>query len=55
MLLFVVKDFARFASSRRYARISARMHILARICATKQSETKSFVANIHWNYPKEHA
>ena len=30
------------ADSRRYARISARTHILAYICAMKQSRTKSF-------------
>ena len=34
------------ASSRRYARITARMHILARICATKHYPTKSLATNI---------
>ena len=34
------------ASSRRYARIPARTHILAHICVTKQSRTKSFSTNI---------
>ena len=34
------------ASSRRYARIPARTHILAHICAMKQSRTKSFSTNI---------
>ena len=34
------------ASSRRYARNTARTHILAQICAMKQSRTKSFSINI---------
>ena len=34
------------ASSRRYARIPARTHILARIHATKQSRTKFLATNI---------
>ena len=34
------------ASSRRYARIPARVHILARICATKQFPTESLATNI---------
>ena len=34
------------ASSRRYARITALTHILAQICATKESQTKSFSTNI---------
>ena len=34
------------ASLRRYARIPARMHILARICATKHYPTESLVTNI---------
>ena len=34
------------ASSRRYARIPARMHILARICATKHYPTESLAMNI---------
>ena len=34
------------ASSRRYARIPARTYILAHICATKQSRTKSFSTTI---------
>ena len=34
------------ASSRRDARIPARTHILARICAMKQSRTKSLATNI---------
>ena len=44
----VVKDFARrrFPARRRYARITARMHIFARIYATKQSRTKSLATNI---------
>ena len=36
----------RIASSRRYAQIPARKHILAHICAIKQSRTKSFSTNI---------
>ena len=46
--MFVAKDFARrrVASSRRYARIPARTHILARICATKQSRIESLATNI---------
>ena len=36
----------RIASSRRYAQIPARKHILAHICAIKQSRTKSFSMNI---------
>ena len=48
--MFVVKDFARrrFLARRRYARITARtrMHIFARIYATKQSRTKSLATNI---------
>ena len=34
------------ASSRRYARIPARTHIVAHICAMKQSRIKSFTTNI---------
>ena len=40
------RSLTRIASSRRYSRIPARMHILAHICATKQSRTKSFSTNI---------
>ena len=36
----------RIASSRRYAQIQVRKHIMAHICATKQSRTKSFSTNI---------
>ena len=44
--MFVAKDLLGVASSRRYARIPARMHLLVRICATKQSRTKSLATNI---------
>ena len=44
--MFVAKDLLGVASSRRYARIPARVHLLVRICATKQSRTKSLATNI---------
>ena len=45
--MFVAKDFARRRFlAQIYARIPARMHILARNCATKQSRTKPLTTNI---------
>ena len=53
--MFVFKDFVPdYFVAQICANSGAHAHILAHICATKQSRTKSFSTK-HWNYSKEHA